>query len=171
MTNEEKIEIIEDYFSEDDDDISNITQWYCDTFYIDTEAGRSYIAGTEEDCRKLAIQEIEDSFEELFDDERLLDLLDETGDYVDDSVLEVVSELYDFEDEDIESFDEFKYKTGLGFADLVDYGLSANDIYPYIDFHGLCSYIVDEDGVANTLAKYDGDEVHLGYGMYLYRCD
>ena len=48
MTNEEKIEIIEDYFSEDDDDISNIAPWYCDTFYIDKEAGRSYIAGTEE---------------------------------------------------------------------------------------------------------------------------
>lgn len=170
--------LIEKLFIEKlDEEVLEINPYDFGTFTVETTSGKSYYVGDDTSCRRLAIQETEDLIDDVFDDESLLKLLDETW-YrdVDDRVLDVVLELYDPENEmpelyDLEYFHDFREMTGLSFIDLMDYGLDADMVKPYIDYRMLSSFIVDEDGIENTLARYDGREVELGNGLYAYRAD
>ena len=38
-----------------------------------------------------------------------------------------------------------------------------------VDLDKLAQYVVDTDGIANTLASYDGKEIELYEGGYAYR--
>jgi hypothetical protein len=178
LSTEETQALIEKLFNEKlDEEVLEINPYDFGTFTVETVSGKSYYVGDEMSCRRLAIQETEDLIDDVFDDESLLKLLDETW-YrdVDDRVIDVALELYDPENEmpelwDIEYFHDFREQTGLGFTNLMDYGLDADMVKPYIDYRGLSSFIVDEDGIENTLARYDGKEVWLGNMLYAYRVD
>lgn len=171
--------LIEKLFTEKTGEkILEISPYYSGIFTVETVSGKSYYVGDEVDCRRLAIQETEDMIDDVFfDDEGFLKLLDDAwynGVDVDDRVLDVVLELCDPEHKkpelwDIEYFYEFKQMTGLDFTDLMDYGLDADMVKPYVNYHELCSFIVDEDGIGNTLARYDGKEIWLGDSIHAYR--
>ena len=83
---------------------------------------------------------------------------EEFGDVDEDEAVEICLE--DYENDDIQWFiDNFGKKE---FTNVVKE-------YNLIDLNKLAEAIVDADGPANSLARYDGDEISLDCGYYCYR--
>ena len=179
MEDKDKQALIEKLFIEKlDEEIDVIDLYDFGTFTVETKSGKAYFVGDERSCRLLAIQEMQDSFDYIVGDENLIKLLDKIYYHgVDDrKALDLVRELYDPENE-MPQFDDFEYLyefldwAKLDLEDLIEYGLDADMIKPCLNLYEIIEFIVDEDGIENTLARYDGKEVWLGNGLYAYRVD
>ena len=179
MEDTDKQALIEKLFIEKlDEEIAEIDSYDFGTFTVETKSGKAYFVGDERSCRLLAIQELQDTFDYIVDGDNLIKLLDKIYYHgVDDHMaLDLVRELYDPENE-MPQFDDFEYLyeflewAKLDLEDLIDYGLDADMIKPCLNFYEIIEFIVDEDGIENTLARYDGKEVWLGNGLYAYRVD
>ena len=59
------------------------------------------------------------------------------------------------------------FRSNFGNAELDYVAINHPEV---VDIDKLAQYVVDTDGVANTLASYDGEEVEL-YNCYAYRVD
>ena len=59
------------------------------------------------------------------------------------------------------------FRSKFGNAELDSVAINHPEV---VDIDKLAQYVVDTDGVANTLASYDGEEVEL-YNYYAYRVD
>ena len=59
------------------------------------------------------------------------------------------------------------FRSNFGNAELDSVAINHPEV---VDIDKLAQYVVDTDGVANTLASYDGEEVEL-YNYYAYRVD
>ena len=59
------------------------------------------------------------------------------------------------------------FRSNFGNAELDSVAINHPEV---VDIDKLVQYVVDTDGVANTLASYDGEEVEL-YNCYAYRVD
>ena len=59
------------------------------------------------------------------------------------------------------------FRSNFGNAELDSVAINHPEV---VDIDKLAQYVVDTDGVANTLASYDGEEVEL-YNCYAYRVD
>lgn len=178
MEDTDKQALIEKLFIEKlDEEIAEISLYDFGTFTVETKSGKAYFVGDYNASRALAIQELQDTFDYIVDGDNLIKLLDNLLPCVYDRMaLDLVRELYDPENE-MTQFDDFKYLyeflewAKLDLEDLIEYGLDADMIKPCLNFYEIIEFIVDEDGIENTLARYDGKEVWLGNGLYAYRVD
>ena len=176
MEDTDKQALIEKLFNEKlDEEIAEIDPYDFGTFTVETKSGKAYFVGDYKASRALAIQEMQDTFDYIIGD-NLIELLDKIYYHgVDDRMaLDLVRELYDPENE-MPQFDDFEYLyefldwAKLDLEDLIEYGLDADMIKPCLNFYEIIEFIVDEDGIENILARYDGKEVWLGNSLNEYK--
>ena len=58
------------------------------------------------------------------------------------------------------------FRSSFGESELDQIAINHPEV---VDLDKLAQYVVDTDGVANTLAGYDGKEIELYEGGYAYR--
>jgi hypothetical protein len=180
MNDTDKQELIKKLFAEKlGEKVVEIDPYDFGTFTVETANKKAYFVGGWNNVVRLAVQETMDRFHYCYDgnDKDLLKFLDEIWYFGMDKreVLDIVRELFDPEHEmpeldDLESFSDFRHLTGLTLEGMMNhYGLDPDAIKPHLKYYDICVWIVDEDGVGNTLARYDSKEIWLGNGLFAYR--
>ena len=145
-------------------------------YVVETEDGKRYFVGDLDVARNAANVEAAAIFEDAWYGEHLLRWFDDTDNHGLDErgVFDLLRDLYDPEYEmkeldDLEYIYQFEEETGLNLVDMMDYGLNADSIRPYINYYEVGEYLVDCDGIENFLASYDGREIYLGNDYFAYR--
>lgn len=127
--------------------------------------GDEYIVGDYDTAYDAAVEEAKRTFEDCYSDSDKVDWLQKWNwPGVDtDSMMEDINA--DFDDFEYESIDDY----------IADFGDKASDAFGisfvngYINMRELGEFVVDTDGIANGLARYDGNEVDLGDDLLAYR--
>jgi len=128
--------------------------------------GDEYIVGDTDTAYNAAVEEAKDCFENCYTDEQKVDWLEKWNwPGVDtDAMIEAINA--DFDDFEYSDIDEYISEFGSKASDA--FGISF--IRPYINMRELGEFVVDTDGIANGLARYDGKEVDLGdFDLVAYR--
>jgi len=128
--------------------------------------GDEYIVGDSDTAYDAAVEEAKECFENCYTDEQKVDWLqkwnwpgvDEEG------VCEACSDdPNDYEEDETvyqpSSIEE--YLDNMGFSQASD-AFSYDFLKSYINMRELGEFVVDTDGIANGLARYDGNEIDLG---------
>ena len=71
----------------------------------------------------------------------------------------------DFDDFEYDDIDEYISDFGAKASEAFSYDF----VKAYIDMRELGEFVVDGDGIANGLARYDGKEIDLGNDLLAYR--
>lgn len=129
-------------------------------FGFDVE-GDKYIIGDYDTAREAAIKEAEQAFEDCYSDEDKIKWLDAQGwpGLDEESIMEDISSDY----EDDEEGNPFE---GMDWSEYIaEFGINSVDwsfVSSYVNTRELGEYVVDCDGIANGLARYDGNEIDCG---------
>ena len=143
----------------------------------------------------LGMESFSESFQEqvmndpyMFDMDKLKDMMGyDIDDYVnsmdDEEVLNTL-ETYVDNPEEIDEYNRYEVlrdEMASAYADdpasWYKQYMSDKEFYEFatenglIDVDKIAESVVDTDGIANSLARYDGEEIYLGNGLYAYRCN
>ncbi len=136
--------------------------------------GAKYIVGDSDTAYEAAVEEAKNCFENCYTDEQKVDWLqkwnwpgvdeegvceacgDDPSDYEEDETVYQPSSIEEYLDE-------------MGYSQASD-AFSWDFLKSYVDMRELGEFVVDTDGVANGLARYDGNEIELG-DYLAYRVD
>lgn len=134
----------------------------------------TYIIGDYDTAYAGAIQEAERTWEDCYSDEDKVNWLQEwnwPGVDKKGVCYALMDDPSDYEDEEEpwqpESIEE--YIDMMGYKNASEC-FSWDFLRPYVDTSELAEFVVDNDGVASGLARYDGAEVNFGQ-FYGYRVD
>jgi len=135
--------LLADYLGIGYDDVYEAGRYYYEIYSDRYPDGRAYYVGTEDEMYETAVDEFESSF------------IDHGEDYVEDESLQwALQKTWDDSNGDIEDFDRY-------------------EIAYMIDSREFAKNVIDEWGIANELACYDGKELIIGNinneKIYAYR--
>ena len=138
--------------------------WGLQAFNVD---GDVYLVGDYDECYAAAKEEAKDCFNDAYTDEDKVDWLQKWNwPGVDtDSMMEDINA--DFDDFEYSDIDEYISNFGEKASDAFSYDF----VRAYVNLDELGEFVVDTDGIANSLARYDGIEVELPNDLYAYRVD
>ena len=139
---------------------------YGGMYEFDNGASEYYIFDNWDDAESCAVKQV---YEQLSDEPELF-TQSWLQNHVDEEKLER-DVLMDMEEEDENYYNENYPNNIIGYltdmyGDLESSGINLNN---YIDINSASQDAVDTDGVAHFLAGYDGDEIELSNGGYMYR--
>jgi hypothetical protein len=164
MDEETKIASLKEYFS-DAEEIERDESSDCYGLEAYNVDGDIYIVGTYEECYDAAVEEAKQTFDDCYSDSDKVDWLQKWNwPGVDvDSVLSACSD-DEYEYSDIDEYIEM-------FGDKASDAFSISFLKPYIDMRELGEFVVDTDGIANGLARYDGNEIDLPNDLLAFRVE
>ena len=138
--------------------------WGLQAFNVD---GDVYLVGDYDECYAAAKEEAKDCFNDAYTDEDKVDWLQKWNwPGVDtDSMMEDINA--DFDDFEYSDIDEYISNFGEKASDAFSYDF----VRAYVNLDELGEFVVDTDGIANSLARYDGIAVELPNDLYAYRVD
>lgn len=130
-----------------------------------------YIVGDYDTAVEAAVKDSKSVFEDCFDDDEKAEWLQKWGwpGVDEEGVCSVLISEFGEEYEDLNSYsiDSILDTLGMSLTDTISWDFLKN----YVDAEAVGRFIVDSDGVANSLATYDGREVCLGNDFYAFRVD
>lgn len=135
--------------------------------------GEKYIVGTSDAAYEAAIEEAKRTWEDCYSDEDKVDWLQKWGwpGVDEEGVLDACADDPADYDEDEEVY---RPDTIEEYIDM--FGSKASDAFSwdflqhYVNDSELAEFVVDNDGIANGLARYDGEEISVG-DFLAYRVD
>ena len=146
--------------------------WGLQAFNVD---GDVYLVGDYDECYAAAKEEAKDCFNDAYRDEDKIDWLQKWNwPGVDEESLceDLGDDPSDYEEGETiykpSSISE--YLDNMGFSQASN-AFSWDFLRAYVDLDELGEFVVDTDGIANGLARYDGIEVELPNDLYAYRVD
>ena len=164
MNEEEILSALKDYFGEDAEIERDESSDMYGMLGFDVD-GDEYIVGDSDTAYDAAVEEAISTFEDAYDDSSKIDWLQEwnwPGVDTDGMMEDINADFDDFEYDDIDEY-------------ISDFGEKASEVFSYdfvksyIDMRELGEFVVDNDGIANGLARYDGKEIDLGNDLLAYR--
>ena len=154
------IDELKDYFNTEDVTLSDSPHYGLKTFKVDNCL---YAVGTYTEAYEAAKKDAKNILEEAYSDEDKVNWLQKNNWIgVDtESVCDAISDdEYTFTD-----IDEYVSMFGSKASEAISY----NFIKYYIDEDEIAQYVIDCDGIAHSLATYDGNEIELDSELYAYR--
>lgn len=163
MNEEEILVALKEYFGEDAEIERNETNDTDGMLGFDVD-GDEYIVGDDDTAYEAAVEEAIRCFEDCYNDKQKVDWLqqwDWPG--VDtDGVCDAVSyDTDDYEEPIYEPSSISEYLDDMGYSQASD-AFSYDFLKSYINMRELGEFVVDTDGKANGLARYDGEELEVG---------
>ena len=125
--------------------------------------GDEYIVGDSDTAYEAAVEEAKNCFENCYTDEQRIDWLEKWNwPGVDvDAICEDVSD----DEQTCEDIDEYIQM----FGDKASDAFGWDYLKYFVNEREVGEFVVDTDGIANGLARYDGNEVDLGDDLLAYR--
>ena len=151
---EQIIEALKSCFDAEEVEATGDTEYGLPVYDVD---GDEYLVGTYDKCYDAAVEEAKQCFEDCFSDEDKVEWLKKQG----WPGVDKQSVAEDCGDEEWEpDFDEVEEVMGF----------SWDFLKAYVDEDELGEYVVDCDGIANGLARYDGEEHTIDVNGETYYC-
>lgn len=166
MNEEEILVALKEYFGEEAEIERNENNDQDGMLGFDVD-GDEYIVGDDDTAYEAAIEEAIRCFEDCYTDEQKVDWL-EKWDWPgvdEDGVCEACSDDPDDDYEEDEGpwqpISISEYLDDMGYSQASEC-FSYDFLKSYIDMRQLGEFVVETDGKANGLARYDGDELEIG---------